>query len=211
MGKKQVKKQSHATMSFAQLAGKANQEALKPYILELFGNLANDLGHRQQVKLAILQNRIEALGNAVTAKTSVTQTDIETSLYDLEDKVTGYESVARPAQEGDLLRLTMTVKDIAGQYGEPQNREFSNLGREPYSLGVPTFEKALIGSIVGETLEIPMDEALQKATGASALKFTVNRISMKKDVPNTKESEDAKDSNAQEPSGSPEAGETNQA
>lgn len=177
MGKKKGGAQ-HAQNSFAQLVGKANQEALKPYILQVIGEVGNDISRRVMSKMAILQNRIEALETILKERLDLTQVELDNSLFDLEDRVTGYIKVDRPAQEGDLLRLTMRTRKVdSEEFGKPQKREFSNLGKPPYALGVEFVEKALIGAEIGKPVVVPFDKELQEATKTQELEFTIDRVS----------------------------------
>jgi len=89
------KKGQHAQHSFAQLVGKANQEALKPYIHQVFANLANDLSQRIFTKLGIFQNRIEAIEKVLEKRFKITENEILNELFDIEDKVTGHQTVTR--------------------------------------------------------------------------------------------------------------------
>lgn len=210
MGKKKTAGKPHATMSFEQMVGKANQEALKPYVNQLFANLANDVNTRVFTKLGIFQNRIEVLETLLKDKVGVTQQEIDNVLFDLEDKVTGYRKVDRETQMADLVRLTMRVKPKGKEYGTPTKKEFSRLGLEPYAMGMKFIEEALFGLAVGQTKEVPFDEQLQTVSGVEALEFTIDRISepIPREAPKTEEKtgeQDVTDQNAQEPSGSPEA------
>jgi hypothetical protein len=213
VGKKKNKGQPHQTQSFEQLVGQANRNALKPYINQLFGSLANDLSQRLFTRMAIFQNRIEALESILKMKLNVTQEEMDTALFDLEDKVTGYQKVDRPAQEGDLLRLTMRVKNTEKGYGKPTKKEFSNLGREPFALGVPFIEKALLGVSVGVPTVVPFDEELRKQTKTDEVEFTIDRISelIEKPVVKKEEPQNAEGQNASQPAGSEVPEQTGQA
>lgn len=211
MGKKKGQQQ-HATSSFNQLVGKANQEALKPFILSVIGDVGNDISRRVFGKMAIMQNRLEALETVLKSKLDLTQSELDGELYDLEDRITGFKRADRPAEEGDLLRLTMRIKNVKSGYGRAQKKEFSNLGRPPFALGLPAIEKSLIGAYAGQTLIYPFDEELVKQTQTEEIEFTVERVSELIDKPKAeepkKENTDAESQNAPESAGSQGSGES---
>lgn len=208
MGKK--KGQQHATHSFTQLVSKANQEALKPYIHAVFGELANDLSKRVFTRLGIFQNRIEALETVLKEKLNMTQHEIDTALFDLEDRVTGFQEVddSTASKKGDLLRLTMRIKNTKTGYGKAIKKEFADLGNPPYAMGVPFLEEALIGLCRTAVKVVPFDPELKKATGTDEIEFTVDRVSelIPKIEAKKEESPNAESKDAAQSTGSPEAG-----
>lgn len=207
MGKKKGQQGGkHASQSFADMVGKANQEALKPFILQVIGDVGNDISRRVMAKMAILQNRVEALEALLIEDGYFDQVQLDSSLFDLEDKVTDYQPVNRPAQEGDLVRLTMRVKNTKTGWGKPTKKEFSNLGLPPYKMGLPEIEKVLLGVEVGGTANFLFEnEELKKATGSDEIEFTIDRISEKipKPEPVKEESSNVENQDAAQPSGSP--------
>jgi hypothetical protein len=212
MGKKKGQSGGqHAQNSFLELVSNANRNALKPYILEVVGNVGNDISRRVMGKVAILGNRIEALETVLKSKLDLTQVELDTSLYDLEDGVTGYRKVDRVAQEGDLLRLTMRVKNSKGDWSRPTKKEFANLGRPPFKMGIPDIEQVLLGVETGAsaTYTFKDDEIKQATGGTQAIEFTVERISEKippppkPEEPKKEEPQNGENQDAAQPAGSP--------
>jgi len=192
---------TRATQSFAELVGKQQLAALKPYIDQQVELVAEHVVLPKMVtRLAVLSNQIETLKTILVQKLNVQRYDIDQVLFDLEDKVTGYERSSVPAQKGDLVRLSMRMKPKGQEYLEARDQEFSDLGNAPYALGIPDFENAILGMMEGELKVVPVPTDAAEASGVEAIEFTINRVSTKV----VKEQPNVESSNAAQPVGSAE-------
>ena len=174
MGKK---KQVHATQSFSSMVGKANQEALKPYVEALVGHMADDLSKRLFRRQADVQVRLMAIESILMAKLGITEAEINTAVADTEDKATGYkEAFDRGAKAGDLLRISIrTKKPKEDTWTAPQLRQVTNLMNDgmppeaPFSLGAKELEEALVGAATNDVREVVLHDF--------TFEMTINRIS----------------------------------
>lgn len=185
-------KKAHPTQSFEQLVGAANREALKPYINELFDNMADELSKRVFRQQANIQTRMMAIEKILQDKFSISETDIYSAVADIEDEATGYQTASRPAAPGDLLRITIeTKKETDQDWSGFQRRQVTNLmnkGMDPtamLSLGPPIVEGALVGLSAGESKELTLEKNFK-------VKMFVDRVSEKipdtlPEAPNTKQ------------------------
>jgi len=172
MGKKKTNNggKPHQSLSFEQLVAKANQERLKPYIHELFMSLGNDLSQRVFRQLANIQTRVMALEEILIGKFNVTEVEIQQKVAEIEDEATGYKSVTRPAEAGDLLRVSIETKAKGTEeFTAPVKRQITKLLNQPFSL-TETIEKALVGVSAGETKEVTLE-------GDFLVRVTVDRVS----------------------------------
>lgn len=170
MGKKKSNSKPHQSMSFEQLVGKANRDALKPYIHELFMSLGNDLSQRVFRQLANIQTRVMALEEILIGKFNVTEVEIQQKVAEIEDEATGYKAVTRPAEAGDLLRVSIETKAKGTEeFTAPVKRQITKLLNQPFSL-TETIEKALVGVSTGETKEVTLE-------GDFLVRVTVDRVS----------------------------------
>jgi hypothetical protein len=172
MGKKKTNNggKPHQSLSFEQLVAKANQERLKPYIHELFMQLGNDLSQRVFRQLANIQTRVMALEEILIEKFNVTEVEIQQKVAEIEDEATGYKAVTRPAEAGDLLRVSIETKAKGTEeFTAPVKRQITKLLNQPYSL-TETIEKALVGVSTGEQKEVTLE-------GDFLVRVTVDRVS----------------------------------
>jgi FKBP-type peptidyl-prolyl cis-trans isomerase (trigger factor) len=170
MGKKKTQGKPHAQNSFEQLVAKANREALKPYIHELFMDLGNDLSQRVFRQLANIQTRIMALEEILISKLGVSEAEIQLTVANIEDEATGYRKVDRGAEAGDLLRVSIETKAKGTEeFTAPVKRQITRLLNQPYSL-TETIEKALVGVKAGETKEVTLEGEFQ-------VRVTIDRVS----------------------------------
>lgn len=169
------KVQKHATQSFEQLVGAANREALKPYIeqvvLHHVNNLSRQLGAQTFTHIGNVQTRIMALEKVIQSKFGLSEADIQNLVMDVEDEATGHKMVARPAQKGDCLRVTVSTKNKdEAEFTRTVRKEVLSLGAE-----TPTFTKvvddALEGMSAGESKEIALGE------GAVLVRVVIDRVS----------------------------------
>lgn len=176
MGKKKTQGKTHATHSFEQLVAKANRDALKPYIHELFMDLGNDLSQRVFRQLANIQTRIMAIEELLIEKGGISESDIQLKVANIEDEATGYKLADRPAQAGDLVRVTIETK-AKGQevYSSPVKRQITKLLNKPYSL-TETIENALVGTVGGDVKDVTLEGDFQ-------VRVTVDRVSMRLPTP----------------------------
>ncbi len=181
MGKKRSagQPQQHATKSFTELVGEANRNALKPYIHEVFGHMANDLSRRVFRQQANIQTRIMAVEELLKSKLGVTQAEIEAVVANVEDQATGYVTATRPAKEGDLIRLSLRTKSKdQTEYSEVMRRQVTNLmnlGMDlnaQLSLGSKEVEGALVGMSTGEVKVVTLEDDFK-------VELTVERVSEK--------------------------------
>lgn len=181
MGKKKAQggTKQHATQSFAELVGEANRNALKPYIHEVFGHLADSLSQRMFKQMANIQTRIMALETILTAKLNLTQEQLENAVMDVEDTATGYQTVNRPATPGDLLRISLRTRPKGqADWSDTQRRQVTNLmnfGKPeggPLSLGSVQVEGALIGMSKGDSKLVVLEEEFQ-------VELSIDRVSEK--------------------------------
>ena len=92
MGKKRkAGGKPHQTRSFEQLVGKANQEALKPFIMQQLNFLGMQLRQSQIRDLASIQMRIMALEKFMIEKLGITEDDLAVKVAELEDEATGFK------------------------------------------------------------------------------------------------------------------------
>lgn len=172
MGKKKTNNggKPHQNLSFEQLVAKANQERLKPYIHELFMSLGNDLSQRVFRQLANIQTRVMALEEILIEKFNVSEVEIQQKVAQIEDEATGYSAVTRPAQAGDLLRVSIETKAKGTEeFTAPVKRQITKLLNKPFSL-TETIETALVGVSAGESKEVTLE-------GDFLVRVTVDRVS----------------------------------
>lgn len=179
MGKKRGQKSGkpHQNRSFEQLVGKANQEALKPFIMQQMNFLGMQLRQAQLKELSSIQMRIMALEKFAIEKLNITEDDIANKVAELEDEATGLILSSEGAKEGDLLRATIQVKtEGQDEFGPEQRMQIDKLALEPFTV-TEDFEKQLVGIAQGETREVKMDE------GKTLVNVTADRISTPKPQP----------------------------
>lgn len=172
-GKSSAKKPQHASLSFAQMVGKANQEALKPYIDAVMGQMADELSKRLFRQLGNIQTRIMAMEDILMNKFEVTEREIESAVATIEDDAWQYQLAERPAKEGDLLRVTIRTREPDKEFSKAVKRQITSLMSKPYSMGSPTIEEAMVGMTAGETKEVSMNE------GKYLVEILVERVSEK--------------------------------
>lgn len=179
MGKKRSKGagKPRATMSFEQLVGKANQEALKPFIMQQMNFLGMQLRQSFLRELGSIQMRIMALEKFAIEKLDITEDDIANKVAELEDEATGFVVSDTGAVAGDLLRATIKVKS-EGQddFGPEQRMQIDKLAQQPFTV-TEDFENQLVGIAQGETREVKMDE------GKTLVLVTADRVSTPKPQP----------------------------
>lgn len=179
MGKKRkAGGKPHQTRSFEQLVGKANQEALKPFIMQQLNYLGMQLRQSQIRDLASIQMRIMALEKFMIEKLGITEDDLAVKVAELEDEATGLIQVTdRGAEAGDTLRATINVKTESQEdFGTDQRMQIDRLAQEPYTV-TKDFEEQLLGLKDGETREVQMDE------GKTLVKVKADRLSTPKVKP----------------------------
>jgi len=194
MGKKRSKStgKPRQTHSFEQLVGKANQEALKPFIMQQMNFLGMQLRQSTLRELSSIQMRIMALEKFAIEKLNITEDDIANKVAELEDEATGLVPSTEGAKEGDLVRATINVKaEGQEEFGPEQRMQIDKLSLEPFTV-TEDFEKQLIGIKQGETRELTMDE------GKTLVKVKADRLSTPKPQPKpveakTEESSDESD------------------
>lgn len=170
MGKKKSSGNSHANNSFEQLVAKAVNARLERYIHELFTHFGNDLSQRVFRQLANIQTRIMAIEDIIVEKLNITEAEIQQRVASIEDDATGYKSVSRPAEAGDLLRVSIETKAKGTEeFTAPVKRQITKLLNQPYSL-TETIEQALVGVSAGETKEVTLE-------GDFLVRVTVDRVS----------------------------------
>lgn len=172
MGKKknQNSGSQHANNSFEQLVAKAVNTRLEKYIHELFQHFGNEISQRVFRQLANIQTRVMALEEILTEKFNVTEVEIQQKVAEIEDEATGYKAVTRPAEAGDLLRVSIETKAKGTEeFTAPVKRQITKLLNQPYSL-TETIEKALVGVSAGESREVTLE-------GDFLVRVTVDRVS----------------------------------
>lgn len=173
MGKKRGAKSSkpRATASFEQLVGKANQEALKPFIMQQMNLMGMQLRQASLKELSSIQMRIMALEKFAIEKLGITEDDIANKVAELEDEATGFILTEEAAVAGDLLRATIQVKtEGQEEYGPEQRMQIEKLAQQPFTV-TEGFEAQLVGIKTGETRDVTMDE------GKTLVRVTADRIS----------------------------------
>lgn len=174
------KKQNHATQSFQQMVGKANQEALKPYIHEVSQhyaeNLANQIAQKMFAHLDNMQTRITAMEKVLQSKFGLTSADLREVVMDVEDEATGFVRVSRAAQRGDYLRITMSTKTTAEtEFKREARREISNLGEnDEQGPETKALNDALVGMVAGEQKDLEV--------GGVTVRLVLDRVSEAKAV-----------------------------
>lgn len=180
----------HQERSFQELVGQANRDALKPFILECVNELEPIL--RQEFSrlliesLAPVQTRLMVLEKLAMEKWGVTEETLALRLLDVEDEATGHVMTLDPAEAGDLLRVTATLR-VEGQekWSKPMNLIIRRLAKpqlnpETGQLSFQTYpelEQALVGAKVGETRETPVEIVNGEVTVKYNFKVTVDRVS----------------------------------
>lgn len=176
MGKKKAQGGSkHQSQSFEQLVGAANRNALKPFIIETAVELVNDLGNQLAQRLfgqlGNIQTRIMALEKVLQQKFGLSEADIQNIVMDVEDEATGHTKVDRPAQAGDLLRVSAATKaKDQTEYNPSVRKEVNSLGAAKPTL-TKVVDEALVGMSSGETKEVTIGD------GAMTVRVTVDRVS----------------------------------
>ena len=166
-----------ANRSFEQLVGKANQEALKPFIMQQLNFLGMQLRQSMIRDLSSVQMRIMALEKFMIEKLGITEDDLAVKVAELEDEATGFVASSEGALEGDLLRATINVKtESQEEFGPEQRMQIERLAQEPYTV-TEDFEKQLVGIKAGETREVKMDE------GKTLVQVRADRVSTPKAKP----------------------------
>lgn len=167
----------HQTRSFDQLVGKANQEALKPFIMQQLNFLGMQLRQQMIQDLSSVQMRIMALEKFAIEKLGITEDDLAVKVAELEDEATGHILSEEGAIAGDILRATINVKtESQEEFGPDQRMQIDRLAQEPFTV-TEDFEKQLVGIKVGETREVQMDE------GKTLVKVKADRVSTLKNKP----------------------------
>jgi FKBP-type peptidyl-prolyl cis-trans isomerase (trigger factor) len=174
MGKKKTKSNTaHPQESFQQLVARTALNIVKPYATELMMELANDLSLRVFKQIGNVQTRIMAIEELLIEKMGITLADIELKASDIEDEATGYKTADRPAQEGDLIRVVVSMKTKEGtEFSAPQKRLITKLLNKPHAL-TQTVEEGIVGMTSGQTKEMELDG------GAAIAKITVSKVSEK--------------------------------
>lgn len=161
MGKKQ-----HATQSFTQLVGKANQEALKPFIIEVMQSLGQQLARQQLAATGEVITSIAALKRVLISKGIMTEADFVEARFQEEDAAWGLTESTEAAQAGDFVRITFKAKSDKDEAFGPEDR--LNIKRlvEDNTLQ-PEVAEGIVGMKKGETKEIAFqvsNKVLNEAT-----------------------------------------------
>lgn len=151
---------------FLSLVGKANQEALKPFIKETVRESMNEL--KQEILEEIMKYtdrltqgvgvRMRTLERAIINNLDVSSEDkLALVTMDTEDELLGLlvkESNPDLVEEGDYVRVK--VKDPSGEM-EDRNWSFTRVGTTPYETGNEELEKSVVGMKVGEEKEVKLN------------------------------------------------------
>lgn len=184
---KMEKKGMHATQSFTQMVGKANQEALKPFIQEQVINAVRiiqaNLARQQLEALAGVQTRIVVLEKIVKEKLGYTEEQLADMILQVEDEATGHTENTSGAVEGDLVRMRVAGKPASEEkYGPETKLSVHHLAKEPTQTHLD-LEKGIIGMKKGETREIEVqfpqkdEQGNEKEALKYAFKVTLDRAS----------------------------------
>lgn len=173
MGNKKAKPSTnkHPNQSFAELVSNAQLNALKPFIHQQISVLGNELARRVFGQLGNVQTRIMALERIVQNRLNITDAEIMSVVTDVEDEATGHRKVDRPAEAGDLVRISVRTKSEANpEFTQPAKQEVGSLLKQPYSLGAKELEDALVGMNVGDVKLVTIQEKYD-------FELTVDRVS----------------------------------
>ena len=168
----------HANKSFADLVSKKQIQALQPMVFAMVSEASkqtsNELSKNFFQYIQNLQTRIMALEKVLEDRLGVSEEDIIAKVVEIEDSASGHTAVSRGAQEGDLVRVTISTKSSAegAEFTTPVRRAITNL-----SLASPAFSKAvdaaILGMTAGETKEITVGEE----PNTLIVRLTVDKVS----------------------------------
>lgn len=186
------KKQIHQTRSFDQLVGLANQNALKPFIVETvkeeIERLGQKLAHQQLAAQGELVSRLAAIENILIAAKVTSQEALAEATLDVEDEAWGVSKTSEAAKAGDFVRITYSAKlEGAANFDAPERAKVSHLGMPPHEI-VKSLADAIIGMKSGEektaTLDIsrkqvnPETRALEEVVTKYVAQVKVDRVSV---------------------------------
>jgi len=181
------KKGQHATNSFAQLVGKANQEALKPFIIEVMQSLGQQLARQQLAATGEVITSIAALKRVLINKGIMTEQDFIEARFQEEDAAWGLTESSEAAAKGDFVRITFKAKaDKDENYG-PEDRLNVKRLVDDQTLQ-PEVADGIVGMKKGETKEISFSvtnkvlneetKQLEDATTNYTVHVRVDRVSL---------------------------------
>lgn len=182
----------HASQSFADLVAKASMNVVKPYVHELFADMANNLSMRVFRQLAAIQTRIMAVEELLKTKLGVTEAEIQAMVAQIEDEATGYLVREDGAQPGDLVRLTVRTKEKDKDWSEAVKKQVTRLLNKPYSLGSEVVETAIVGMKTGDTKEVTLEDGF-------VAEVSIDRVSFKPAPPAPPQPEPAKEGTDESP------------
>lgn len=151
---------------FLSLVGKANQEALKPFIKETVRESMNELKQEILQEIVKYTDRLtQAMGVRMRTieRAIVNNLDVDSDeklalvTMDTEDELLGLlpkETNTDLVEEGDYVRVK--VKDPSGQM-EDRNWSFTRVATTPYETGNEELEKSVVGMKVGENKEVKIN------------------------------------------------------
>lgn len=150
-------KDPRPTDSFANLVGKANRDALKPFIQQEVAQARGELARQQLSYFAPVVTRLTVLERILQEKFGYTREQLTEISWDVEDTALGLVKTDEPAAEGDHVRLTANFKvngrdkveeSIVDHLDQPHP-----ITQQKKLLG--DSEKLLIGAKTGDTVSMP--------------------------------------------------------
>lgn len=171
MGKKdrnKVSSVSKSTQSFAQHVKEATSEVNRAFIAEEISKQLQQVypalqrmaldGHKNLlVRTMVLEDLILELMPNLTAS------ELQTLIIDKQDSLMGYETVFRPAEQGDTVRFQLTHKKAdEDEFSEAQTSMIQRLNRvvnvaQGTTQLFPEVEEALIGKSVGDEVVVTVE------------------------------------------------------
>lgn len=172
-----------------QMALQPQIEAIKPFVIELVENLANQshqqLARQQLGSFADILTTLSTIKSLLISKNIVTEDEITQTRMDIEDKSFGITRSDEGAANGDYVRLTYKARENTSElFGAEQRQNLSKLGQNALP---PEVESAIVGMKAGEakTVEFTVvnkmmndeTQTVEDVSTAYVMEFTVNRVS----------------------------------
>ena len=173
-----VKKQAlKPTRSYEQLIAEENRKALEPFIQGTIQNYFGVMKQSLEKNLDSMYLRIMALEKIAMKEFGLTQGDLSNKVSDLEDELSGVESVTDAVKKGDLVRLNISTKKLTDkEFSKASDHMMIDVGNPPFAIAKEV-EESVIGMKVGETKSTSFGEKEKKVV----TKLTIDRISRKKE------------------------------